>query len=103
MPTESAERERIIKAAYRCLAETSGGGASVGDILKAAGLSTRAFYRHFGSKDDLLLAMFRRDSERLLAELQGAAARAANGGGPPTSSVDERRPRPSVADRCADP
>ncbi|WP_161232352.1 TetR/AcrR family transcriptional regulator [Streptomyces sp. SID4956] len=77
MPTESVERERIIKAAYRCLDETGGGGASVSDILRTAGLSTRAFYRHFDSKDDLLLAMFRRDSERMLTELQGAAASAA--------------------------
>ncbi|WP_413796906.1 TetR/AcrR family transcriptional regulator [Streptomyces iranensis] len=77
MPTESAERERIIKAAYRCLAEVGGAGASVGEILRTAGLGTRAFYRHFDSKDDLLLAMFRRDSERLLTELQSAAASAA--------------------------
>ncbi len=34
-------------------------GASVQDILDDAGLSTRAFYRQFQSKDDLLLAMFR--------------------------------------------
>jgi AcrR family transcriptional regulator len=34
-------------------------GASVQDILDHAGLSTRAFYRQFQSKDDLLLAMFR--------------------------------------------
>lgn len=77
MPTGTVERERIIKAAYHCLDEAGGGSASVNDILRAAGLSTRAFYRHFDSKDDLLLAMFRRDSERLLAELQGAAAEAA--------------------------
>ncbi|MGW1028555.1 TetR/AcrR family transcriptional regulator [Streptomyces sp. NPDC002577] len=76
--TESAERERIIKAAYRCLADSNGGSVSVGDILRDAALSTRAFYRHFDSKDDLLLAMFRRDSGRLLAELQGAVARAAS-------------------------
>jgi AcrR family transcriptional regulator len=38
-------------------------GASVQDILDRAGLSTRAFYRQFQSKDDLLLAMFRTASE----------------------------------------
>ncbi|MFE9096764.1 TetR/AcrR family transcriptional regulator [Streptomyces sp. NPDC007264] len=76
MATGSEERERIIDAAYRCLAASNGGSVSVNDILKAAGLSTRAFYRHFDSKDGLLLAMFRRDSERVLSELQSAAARA---------------------------
>jgi AcrR family transcriptional regulator len=66
------ERDRIIDAAYRCLDETGGATASVADILAAAGLGTRAFYRHFASKDDLVLAMFRRDSERVIAELESA-------------------------------
>jgi AcrR family transcriptional regulator len=38
-------------------------GASVQDILDRAGLSTRAFYRQFSSKGDLLLAMFRTASD----------------------------------------
>ena len=38
-------------------------GASVQDILDHAGLSTRAFYRQFRSKDDLLLAMYRTASD----------------------------------------
>ena len=41
--------------------------ATVQDILDEAGLSTRAFYRHFGSKDDLFHALFRREAE-LVAE-----------------------------------
>jgi AcrR family transcriptional regulator len=68
-----SERDRIIDAAYRCLRETDGATVAVADILEAAGLGTRAYYRHFGSKDDLMLAMFRRDSERVLAELESAA------------------------------
>ena len=78
MPTEASERDRIIDAAYRRLRETEGAAVAVADILAAAGLGTRAFYRHFGSKDDLLLAMFRRDSERVLAELTALAATAAS-------------------------
>lgn len=74
----ASERERIIEAAYRCLAGSLGGSLSVTDILASAGLSTRAFYRHFASKDGLLMAMFRRDSERVLAELQEAATGAPN-------------------------
>ena len=62
-----------MEAAYRCLADTDGGGLSVTGVLTAAGLSTRAFYRHFDSKDALLLAMFRRDSDRVHAELTAAA------------------------------
>ncbi|HVV12657.1 TetR/AcrR family transcriptional regulator [Amycolatopsis sp.] len=73
MPVEVSEESRIIDAAYRCLAQSNGEGVSMTDILSAAGLSTRAFYRHFESKDALLLAMFRRDSDRLHAELDAAA------------------------------
>lgn len=63
-----SERARIMDAASRLL--SSGGGLAVTDVLEAAGLSTRAFYRHFESKDALLLALFRRDSERVNAQLE---------------------------------
>jgi len=46
--------------------------ASVADILDEAGLSTRAFYRHFDSKDALLRAMYRRDADAVAAELRAA-------------------------------
>ncbi|MEV0136447.1 TetR/AcrR family transcriptional regulator [Dactylosporangium sp. NPDC050688] len=74
---DTGERSRIIDAAYQCLVDTDGGGLSVTGVLTAAGLSTRAFYRHFDSKDALLLAMFRRASDRVHAELTVAAAAAA--------------------------
>jgi AcrR family transcriptional regulator len=75
---EVSERSRIIDSAYRCLAASDGKGVSVTDILRGASLSTRAFYRHFDSKDTLLLAMFRRDSDRLHAELDATAAATAS-------------------------
>ena len=46
--------------------------ASVADLLDEAGLSTRAFYRHFDSKDALLRAMYRRDADAVAAELRAA-------------------------------
>jgi AcrR family transcriptional regulator len=73
---ECAERSKILEAAYRCLMDNNGAGASVNGILAEAGLSTRAFYRHFDSKDALFLAMFRRDSERVHAELTDLAGAA---------------------------
>ncbi|MEW2547289.1 TetR/AcrR family transcriptional regulator [Streptomyces sp. NPDC047002] len=72
------ERARIVEAAYRCLAASDGASASVGEILAAAGLSTRAFYRHFGSKDDLLIAMFRDDADALTAEMRAVTAAASS-------------------------
>lgn len=76
MPAEVSERSRIMEAAHRCLAANNGEAVSVTDILREAGLSTRAFYRHFGSKDDLLIAMFRYDRDRVLARLRAAVAAA---------------------------
>ncbi len=70
------ERELIMDAAYRCLLASGGVSVSITDILHAAGLSTRAFYRHFASKDSLLLALFRRDCERVTAELTASIATA---------------------------
>src|SRR6185436_14982334 len=40
------------------------------DVLAEAGLSTRAFYRHFDSKDALVLAIYAHDSERARKQMQ---------------------------------
>ena len=53
--------------------------AAVADILREADLSTRSFYRHFESKDQLLCALFRREADaaaaRLSAKVDGARER----------------------------
>jgi len=67
------ERADIIDAAYTCLSSPHRGPVSVAAILDAAGLSTRAFYRHFASKDELFLAMLSRDSEAVLRRLRRVA------------------------------
>lgn len=51
------ERRAIIRAAFKCLAEPHTGAVPLAAVLARAGLSTRAFYRHFESKDALFLAM----------------------------------------------
>ncbi|HEX9177422.1 TetR/AcrR family transcriptional regulator [Mycobacterium sp.] len=67
------ERADIIDAAYACLSSPHPGPVSVAAILDAAGLSTRAFYRHFASKDELFLAMLKRDSEAVTRRLRKLA------------------------------
>jgi len=42
---------------------------AVADILAEADLSTRSFYRHFASKDELLCAMYRREADAAAARL----------------------------------
>jgi AcrR family transcriptional regulator len=71
------ERDRLMDAALHVMRRNGFQGASVQDILDRAGLSTRAFYRQFRSKDDLLLAMFRTASDPDVARLRQAVCEAA--------------------------
>jgi AcrR family transcriptional regulator len=71
---ESAlERADIIDAAYACLSSPHQGPVSVAAILDGANLSTRAFYRHFASKDELFLAMLKRDSDAVTRRMRRIA------------------------------
>jgi AcrR family transcriptional regulator len=56
-----AERDRILVAALEVLRRNQGEEATVADILLEAGLSTRAFYRHFETKEDVVRALYERD------------------------------------------
>jgi AcrR family transcriptional regulator len=69
------ERQDIIDSAYECLSEPHSGAVPVAAILDRAGLSTRAFYRHFESKDELFLAMLRQVADALTERLDGIADR----------------------------
>lgn len=71
---DPGERDRIVEAAYQILAANDGANVSVREILRGAGLSTRAFYRHFQSKDDLLLAMLRDEADAITDRLDAVAA-----------------------------
>ena len=76
MPPDTAsddDRGCIIEAAYNCLSEPHSGAIPVAKILQRAGVSTRAFYRHFESKDELFLAMLRQESEALARRLDHIA------------------------------
>ena len=67
------DRGCIIDAAYGCLSEPHTGPIPVAAILQRAGVSTRAFYRHFESKDELFLAMLRQESDALADRLDRIA------------------------------
>jgi AcrR family transcriptional regulator len=51
------EVDRLVAAAFRAMQARETIDPTVGDILAEAGLSTAAFYRHFPTKDDLLLTL----------------------------------------------
>jgi TetR/AcrR family transcriptional repressor of nem operon len=52
---EKAEsHERIVKVAAGIFRELGVDGISLADLMKCAGLTQGGFYRHFGSRDDLV-------------------------------------------------
>ncbi|MGV0655745.1 TetR/AcrR family transcriptional regulator [Mycolicibacterium phlei] len=79
------DRQRIIEAAYSCLSEPHEGPVPVAAILQRAGVSSRAFYRHFASKDELFLAMLRQETDALADRLDRVVAET---GGTPTELLE---------------
>lgn len=53
----AATRQKLVEAATDTFASVGFIGATVEGIAEAAGYSRGAFYAHFGSKDDILLAI----------------------------------------------
>ncbi|MEB4211657.1 TetR/AcrR family transcriptional regulator [Mycobacterium sp. 94-17] len=74
---DAAVRREILTAALTVLRENGIAGLSIGAVLERAALGTRAFYRHFESKDELLAALLletARVEERRLRRRMAAAA-----------------------------
>jgi len=67
---------RLVEAAYAVVQRTGGFDPTIRDILAEAGLSTQAFYRHFASKDDLMLVLLDDGRRRLLDYLGHRMAKA---------------------------
>jgi AcrR family transcriptional regulator len=70
------EVARLLAAAEAVLAQRGYAGLRVDDVLDAAGLSTRAFYRHFPGKSELFLALFDREMTRAHQRLRSKVAAA---------------------------
>lgn len=66
-----------MDAATATLREHGVAGLSIAGVLDRSALSTRAFYRHFGSKDELVAAVFletaRAETLRLRGRMRSAA------------------------------
>lgn len=78
--SDQSERDAIMRAAYRLISRGSTSataGTSIEKILQAAGVNRRIFYRHFASKDDLIIAMQEWAGELILTDLQKAVDAAA--------------------------
>jgi AcrR family transcriptional regulator len=72
------ELQRLFEAALAVMQRNGYADVAVADILAEAGMSTRSFYRHFGSKDQLLFAQYRHEAEQVADRLTARVSRAAS-------------------------
>jgi AcrR family transcriptional regulator len=68
-------RERLLQSAAELIAEGGYATASVAAIAERAGLAVGALYRHFPSKAELFVEVFRSIAEQELSAMQAAAER----------------------------
>jgi AcrR family transcriptional regulator len=66
---QATSREELIATAWHVLERTGFEGFKVASVMRAAGTSARAFYRHFESKDDLLVELLLDESRRGAARI----------------------------------
>jgi TetR/AcrR family transcriptional regulator, transcriptional repressor for nem operon len=84
-PEHKAEIHRqIVRDASRRVRAEGLSGAAVSTVMRDAGLTHRGFYKHFGSKDDLLVESLRDG----FVEIADTLARAAE----PSRPVRRGRP-----------
>ena len=63
------ERDLILKTAWEVLEIAGYESLKIRLVLRRSGLSTHAFYRHFKTKDDLLVALLQQELSRALSLL----------------------------------
>jgi AcrR family transcriptional regulator len=68
------EVRRLLDAAFAVMRRTGTTDPQVREIVHEAGLSNQAFYRHFASKDTLLLAVLADGRRQLVDYLRGRLA-----------------------------
>lgn len=81
---DNPERASLVAAARRVIQRSGYTEAHITEILKEARVSTRAFYRHFSSKDDVLVAVAEQERRSLERRVRLAVESAAD----PLAAVD---------------
>lgn len=71
----SAARERILATAYGLFTRRGIRGVGVNEIIASSGAAKASFYRHFPSKDDLVLAVLARREQNWTKGLVETGAR----------------------------
>jgi AcrR family transcriptional regulator len=86
---EATERKLLLDAGMKVMRRNGFTEASLAEVLEVAGVSTRAFYRHFETKDALLVAMFDREAAAVTERLRNAVDAAATARGALDAWLDE--------------
>jgi len=82
------EHDALLEAARRVFVARGYRQTRVEDVLREAGISTRALYRFHAGKDELFLELFARASDAALERLQATVARRTDAAGRLDAYVD---------------
>lgn len=63
------QRARLLDAARAALQKGDYGSVRISDVVHSAGMSSRTFYEHFDSKEDVLIELMAEAGRRLVAEI----------------------------------
>ncbi len=69
-PVASGQRERLIAASQRLIAERGIAATTIEAIVKEAGVSSVSFYEHFKDKEGCFVAAFEKAVDELSAEVR---------------------------------
>ena len=69
MPHDAGGRETILATSARLFSAKGYTGVSIRDIAQACGVTNAALYYHFKNKEDLYLAVWRHNHEKVMASL----------------------------------
>lgn len=74
-PAEPSARERILRSAYELFSRRGVRGVGIDEVIERAGVAKATLYRHFRSKDDLVLAFLERREQLWTRDWVEAEAR----------------------------
>jgi len=72
---EPEARERILDSSYELFSQRGVQAVGVDEVIETAGVAKATLYRHFPSKDDLVIAFLEQREERWTRELVEAGAK----------------------------
>src|SRR3984893_17859947 len=67
-PRQAPARERILQAAYELFSRQGIRAVGIDAIVESSGVARMTLYRHFGSKDAMVLAFLERREERWIRD-----------------------------------